>query len=93
MTSEIPVVSDEIIEQVNRIFAHGGQRAKSHDQRFGQYLINKIRETKEYKHIMDEYIRKHTMEGYINFEKNYIECKIWNMENPEFLELVKEYND
>ena len=39
---EIPVVSEELMKQVDSIFAHGGQRAKSHDLRFGQYLVNMV---------------------------------------------------
>lgn len=69
---EVPFVSDELMDQVDRIFYHGEQRAKSHDQRFGQWLINKIR-TK-----------------YPNADPTHI---LFNMENPEILELVKDYND
>ena len=39
---DIPYVSDELMEQIDKIFAHGKQRAKSHDQRLGQWLSNKI---------------------------------------------------
>lgn len=69
---EIPFVSDKIMEQIDRIFYHGEQRAKSHDLRFGQWIV-------------------------IQILKKYPGCNVervlFNMENPEFLELVKKYND
>lgn len=76
MTNEIPVVSDELMAQVDRIFAHGGQRAKSHDLRFGQWLVNSV--YKKYGNKIDD----------LN-----VSGVIFNMENPEMLELLKEYND
>ena len=64
------------MKQVDRIFAHGGQRAKSHDLRFGQYLINAI-----YKKYGDG-VKQLNIDGII-----------FNMENPEMLEMVRGYND
>ena len=72
--SEIPFVSDELMEQVDRIFYHGVQRAKSHDQRFGQYLLNKI--ALKY---------QCSREGATHI--------LFNLENPEILEMVKDYNE
>ena len=42
MGKRIPVISKELMEQVDRIFWHGDSRAKNHDLRFGQYLLNAI---------------------------------------------------
>ena len=67
--NDIPVVSDEIMDE---IFAHGGQRAKSHDQRFGQWLVNKIR---------------------TNSDSEDIVRILFNIENPEMLEMLRDYND
>jgi len=33
----------DIIEQVEKLFEHGHSRARNHDMRLGQYIINKIR--------------------------------------------------
>lgn len=93
MNKEIPCVSDELMKQVNRIFYHGPQRAKSHDQRFGQWLINKIRQTKKYQEAMSEYTTKYKSKGYLEFEKCWIETFIWNVENPEIYEMLKDYNE
>jgi len=73
---EIPFVSDELMEQIDRIFYHGEQRAKSHDLRFGQYLVNSI--YKKYGNEIDD----------VN-----VSGILFNMENPELLELIKKYND
>lgn len=70
---DIPFVSEELMEQVDRIFAHGPQRAKSHDQRFGQWLVNKIR---------TKYGGDCNVEGIL-----------FNLENPEILEMIKDYNE
>ena len=69
---DIPVVSEELMEQVDRIFAHGGSRAKSHDLRFGQWLVNKI---------------------YSQYPDGDVKRILFSMENPEMLELLREYND
>jgi len=70
--NEIPQVSDELMDQVNRIFYHGERRAKSHDLRFGQWLINNIR-------------RK--------YPDGDVDRILFNMENPEILEMLRDYND
>ena len=54
-------------------------RAKSHDQRKGQWFINKIRENNP--KVMNEHYHKN------------IELKIWNMENDEFDRMMSDYND
>jgi len=74
--TNIPVVSEELMKQIDRIFAHGGQRAKSHDLRFGQFLINTI-------------YKKHGN----GVDKLNISGIIFNMENPEMLEIMRHYND
>ena len=79
MAKELPRISEELMAQVDRIFAHGPSRAKNHDQRFGQWLVNKIRtkDNKKYAHIDD-----------LN-----IQGVIFNMENQEFLDYMEDYND
>lgn len=69
---EIPYVSDELMEQIDKIFYHGAQRAKSHDQRLGQWLVNKIR---------------------IKYPDGDVERILFNLENPEILEMLEGYND
>jgi len=75
MNREIPVVSEELMKQVYRIFYHGGQRAKSHDLRFGQYLLNQIAHKYKCKSRADA------------------TRILFNLENPEILELIKDYNE
>ena len=72
MSKEIPYISDKLIEQVNRIFYHGAQRAKSHDQRFGQWLVNKIR---------------------TKYPNGDVQGILFNLENPEIYEMLRDYND
>ena len=60
------------MKQVDRIFYHGPQRAKSHDLRFGQWLVNKIR---------------------TKYPDGDVQRILFSIENPELLELIKEYND
>ena len=64
-------------------------RAKSHDQRKGQWLINKIRSNFDY-----EKLRKETVgvELFVQ-EKIMVELRLWNMENDEFDKLMGDYND
>ena len=71
-SKDIPYVSDELMKQVDRIFVHGAQRAKSHDQRFGQWLVNKIR---------------------MKYPNGNVEGILFNLENPEILEMLRDYND
>ncbi len=42
MGKDIPYISEEMMEAVEKIFAHGHSRAKNHDLRLGQWLVNKI---------------------------------------------------
>ena len=42
--NDIPYIED-LIDQVNRVFEHGHSRAKNHDQRLGQWIVNKLRTT------------------------------------------------
>jgi hypothetical protein len=57
-------------------------RVKSHDQRKGQWLINKIRNKFDYSKISS-----------IEQEKTMIELRLWNMENDEFDRLMSDYNE
>lgn len=43
MGKDIPRISDEMMEWVESIFEHGESRAKNHDLRFGQWIVNEIR--------------------------------------------------
>ena len=81
MSREIPCISDKLMKQVEAIFAHGPQRAKSHDQRFGQWLVNKIRTQ-----YSDE------CKGYTTPDEQITKI-LFNMENPELYELLRDYND
>lgn len=42
MGKEIPYISEEMMKSVERIFWHGPRRAKHHDLRLGQWLLNAI---------------------------------------------------
>lgn len=57
-----------------------GRWTKSHDQRKGQWLVNKIRETLDYKTIK-------TPEQ----EKWAVEIRLWNMTNEEFEKIMEDY--
>lgn len=72
---DIPYVSDELMEQIDRIFAHGPRRAKSHDLRFGQFLLNEVG-------------RKYDCDS-----REHAARILFNLENPEILEIIKHYND
>lgn len=70
--NKIPYISDELMDKIDKILYHGEQRAKSHDQRFGQWLVNKIR---------------------IKYPKGDVERVLFNLENPEIYEMLKDYNN
>lgn len=61
-------------------------RAKTHDQRKGQWLINKIRQSEKYH---DSY--KDAWDH--GKEKQFIEMLIFNIENKEFDEFMSDYDD
>lgn len=67
-------------------------RAKSHDQRKGQWLINKIRFADNFPIPTQEQIYSHDLDWFIGYEKRIIELRLWNMENNEFDEYMKDYN-
>ncbi len=70
-------------------------RAKSHDQRKGQWLVNKIRAETNYKYnraFQDAYnvdLKEKTMGCYW---KALVEQLLFNMENREFDEYMEDYN-
>lgn len=70
-------------------------RAKSHDQRKGQWLVNKIRTAPENQKYMckKEDYDKYGLEYCVNADKAFVEVMIWDMENDEFDKLMKDYND
>lgn len=43
MGKDIPYISEEMMDAVEKIFEHDHSRAKNHDLRLGQWLVNKIR--------------------------------------------------
>ena len=59
-------------------------RAKSHDQRKGQWIINKIRTTKDFIKTYSEVAGNMAMNDAISLEKSMVEMRLWNMENDEF---------
>ncbi len=64
-------------------------RAKSHDQRKGQWLINKIR-------FADDFPKPRkslTPEECVAFEKAVVEIRLWNMENDTFDKLMGDYDE
>ncbi len=81
MSREIPCISDKLMKQVEAIFAHGPQRAKSHDQRLGQWLVNNIR---------DKYADE--CKGYVP-DQEQVTRILFNMENQEIYEILRHYND
>jgi len=66
-------------------------RAKSHDQRKGQWIINKIRFAKDFPQFKPT--ESDTLTSLVNKEAKIIELRLWNMENNEFDKLMSGYND
>ena len=71
-------------------------RAKSHDQRKGQWLINRIRSERDpwdtFAHMSKEEIRAKGVDNIINALGKKIEMRIWNMENDEFDRIMEDYD-
>ena len=65
-------------------------RAKSHDQRKGQWLINNIRFANDFPILEKQ--EKESFEEYIIRSKFQVEFSIWNLENDEFDKLMKDYD-
>jgi len=66
-------------------------RAKSHDQRKGQWLVNKIRADTNYKYnraFQDAYNEDNPDLSW----KALVEQLLFNMENREFDEYMEDYN-
>ncbi len=61
-------------------------RAKNHDQRKGQWLVNKIRSNPKYKKHYTDAIDDH------NSEQALVERIIFSIENDEFDEYMEDYN-
>lgn len=77
MGKHIPFISDEMIKDVERIFWHGPRRAKHHDLRLGQWLVNTIYT----KYCKGEHNDDH------------VTRVLFNLENQELWDLLKGYND
>lgn len=71
---------EDLIDKVEKLFAHGHSRAKNHDQRLGQWIINKIR-------------TKNWTQSNINMSDEQIVRILFNLENRELWELMRDYND
>ena len=68
-------------------------RAKSHDQRKGQWLVNKIRTHPEFYRISERETRKEYDNQALLEDKALIEQLLWNMENDMFDQLMGDYDD
>ena len=78
MGKDIPYISEEMMASVESIFSHGKSRAKNHDQRLGQWLVNKIRTADS------------TNTEMLSHEQ--VTRILFNMENQELWDLLKDYN-
>ena len=67
-------------------------RAKSHDQRKGQWLVNKIRFDKKFQGTCERISNKDNI-SYSAQEKYMVEVVLWEMENDEFDRLMGDYYD
>ena len=67
-------------------------RAKSHDQRKGQWIINKIRFNTEFQKECEEIAEKDNVEYSVQ-EKHMVENILWDMENDIFDGMMREYDD
>ena len=65
-------------------------RAKNHDQRKGQWLINHIRMGIDYKEIAD---RTTSLNDLTRIENNIIHQRLWHMENGEFEAQMRLYDE
>lgn len=70
-------------------------RAKSHDQRKGQWLVNKIRAENNYKYnraFQDAYNEDNKEKTMGHYWKALVEQLLFNMENDEFDKYMEDYN-
>ena len=67
-------------------------RAKSHDQRKGQWLINKIRMDPKFQETCNRISIEDSV-SYSEQEKWMVEMKLWEMENDEFDRLMGDYDE
>lgn len=69
-------------------------RAKSHDQRKGQWLVNKIRSDPEYKESFDKAYNEDTKEKTMGvYWKALVEQILFNIENDEYDKFMGDYNE
>ena len=80
MGRDIPYISEEMMASVEALFEHGHSRAKNHDQRLGQWIVNMIR---------TEGMTKKN----ITMDHATVTSILFNMENQELWDLMKGYND
>ncbi len=67
-------------------------RAKNHDQRKGQWLVNKTRTHPEFYRISERETRKVYDDQALLEDKALIEQLLFNMENDMFDEMMGDYN-
>ena len=80
MAKIIPRISDEMMEAVEKMFYHGESRARNHDSRLGQWIVNMIR---------TEGMTKKN----ITMDHSTVCSILFNMENQELWDLMKGYNE
>ena len=70
-------------------------RAKNHDQRKGQWLINKIRNKSSFIESMKKVWDNNELAPVekLSMEKSLIELRLWNMENHEFDDMMRDYDE
>jgi hypothetical protein len=91
-----PEREEEINKAIDAIYGPGKMfdsnmpsRAKNHDQRKGQWLVNKIRMSDKYaSRFVDAYDHKNMMSW-----KALVEQILFNIENDEYDSYMDDYND
>ena len=68
-----------------------GRWAKNHDQRLGQWLVNKIRFAKDFPHLSKSEIKRLGFENSMIRMKATVELKLWSMTNEEFEKIMEDY--
>jgi len=67
-------------------------RAKNHDQRKGQWLINRITTTKDFPRFSNEDAERLGLDNCLDRIAKIVEIRIWNMENDVFDKLMEDYD-
>lgn len=87
---------EKIQEIINQICGSGKmfntdfpQRAKNHDQRKGQWLVNKIRSDPQYEEAFSRAYKSDNHSAW----KQLVEQILFNIENDEYDKYMGDYND